>query len=168
MIRRYLILLALMPAALFGAAQIEFTGVMVYDSGKIHVFLVNKDTSDSKLIPVGGKFGGYIVEACNNPTSTKPEIVLASATNRAAKQTLRLKQVSIGVSAPSPTPVNATLGAPALSGVSVPAQGLSADSTAAISAALDQARAEALIRAQAQAAAAAATPPPPPATAPEQ
>ncbi len=89
----------LLPAALFGAAPIEFTGVLVSDGGKVQVFLFNTLNQDFKLVPVGGKFGGYIVEDCIRPSSDKPEIVLASVTNPSSKQSLRIKAVSVGVSA---------------------------------------------------------------------
>ncbi len=107
-LRRLLPLLLLLPAALFAAAPLEFDGVLISDSGKIQVFLLNTSTLDVKLVPVGGKFGGYIVEACNNATGTKPEIVLVSVANR-QKQTIRLKDVSVGISASAPASVGATV-----------------------------------------------------------
>ncbi|MEI6861800.1 MAG: hypothetical protein WCL04_06055 [Verrucomicrobiota bacterium] len=153
MIRRYLALLALLPAALFGAAPILFNGVLVDGNGKIQVFLRNTDTANTKLLPIGGKFGGYIVEACNNPTGTKPEIVLASITNPEVKQIVRLQQVSVGVST-SPTPANTVNAAPVPTTPLPP--GANADPAAVMSAIESQAAALSK-------AATAAPPPPAPA-----
>jgi hypothetical protein len=165
-------LLCLLPAALFAAAPIEFEGVQISDGGVIQVALVNTATLNFKWIPVGGKFGGYIVQACNNATTNKPEIVLVPSTSpNGPKQVLRIKDVSVGVptgsfgtTTPSPLPATAS---------TLLRSTDTAATTSSAAADAQAARAEALARAQAQAAATAQaqglnfTPtPPPPATAP--
>ena len=110
MLRRPLLLLiALLAAAPLsaqtaGATGIKFKGVLVQGE-EVKVCLINLSTNNAKWIPVGGKFGGYIVKSCAAKVMN-PYIVLAPPSGRGAETILRLDEVAAPVST---LPINATV-----------------------------------------------------------
>jgi hypothetical protein len=110
MLRRALLCLSLLLAAAplsaqtTGASGIKFKGVVV-EGDEIKVCLVNLATNNAKWLPIGSKFGGYVIKSCA-ATLRNPYVVLAPPTGRGAETILRLEEVAAPVNAlPVITPI---------------------------------------------------------------
>jgi len=112
MLRRALLCLSLLLAAAplsaqtAGASGIKFKGVVV-QGDEVKVCLINLATNNAKWLPVGSKFGGYVIKSCA-ATLRNPYVVLAPPSGRGAETILRLEEVAAPVNAlPAVTPVTA-------------------------------------------------------------
>jgi hypothetical protein len=110
MLRRALLCLSLLLAAAplsaqtTGASGIKFKGVVV-EGDEVKVCLVNLATNKAKWLPIGSKFGGYVIKSCA-ATLRNPYVVLAPPTGRGAETILRLEEVAAPVNAlPVVTPI---------------------------------------------------------------
>lgn len=110
MLRRALLCLSLLLAAVplsaqtTGASGIKFKGVVV-EGDEVKVCLVNLATNNAKWLPIGSKFGGYVIKSCA-ATLRNPYVVLAPPTGRGAETILRLEEVAAPVNAlPVITPI---------------------------------------------------------------